>query len=118
SHSAPGHLLVTADDRVLITGGLWNDAAVQAWDLETGQKLATLADPTLAATSEPRGQFGLRLAVVGLALSADERLLTVVTGCGDTSSVSVWETGTWKLVRAFPPTRPRTYSNSIGFARH
>jgi RNA polymerase sigma factor (sigma-70 family) len=52
SRSAPGSMLLTADDRVLICGGLWNDATVHAWDLETGKALATLAHPGLKETSE------------------------------------------------------------------
>src|SRR5207248_10800108 len=79
---------------------------------------ATLADPMLrGVTSEPRGQFGLELAVSGLALSADERFLAFVTGRGETSSVSVWEVGSWQLVRAFAPTRPRSGAWAMTFAR-
>jgi RNA polymerase sigma factor (sigma-70 family) len=115
--SAPGKLLLTADDRVLITGGRWNDAAVRVWDMETGKQLATLADPSLTVTSEEQGKIESQLAIAGLALSPDERFLAVVTNRGDTSAVSVWETGAWKKVRAFAPTQPRTTSHSIAFSR-
>jgi RNA polymerase sigma factor (sigma-70 family) len=115
--SAPGHLLLSADDRILLAGGLWNDAAVGVWDLETGKALATLASPSLKVTSEELGKVEWHLAIVGLALSADERFVAVVTGHGDSSSVSIWETATWKLVRELPPIRPRTQAHSLVFSR-
>jgi RNA polymerase sigma factor (sigma-70 family) len=112
TNSAPGPMILTADDRLLITGGLWNDAAVHVWDMQSGNQLATLADPSLTATSEPQNVPTLQLAISNLALSVDERLLTMVTNSGDTSMVSVWETNSWKLVRAFVPNRPR-HANSV-----
>jgi RNA polymerase sigma factor (sigma-70 family) len=116
TNSAPGKMLLTADDRTLITGGLWNDATVRAWDLPTGRELATMVDPAVKVPSvtEPRG--GEVAAVGGLALSADERFLTAVTGHEGSTSVSVWDTGSWKLVKAFPPARPRVEPSSVAVA--
>jgi RNA polymerase sigma factor (sigma-70 family) len=116
TNSAPGYLILTGDDRTLITGGAWNDAAVRVWDLETGKQQATLADPSLNVTSEERGQVESHLEIAGLALSPDERFLAIVTSRGVTSSASVWEAGTWKLVRAFTPAQPRTLAHSMAFS--
>jgi RNA polymerase sigma factor (sigma-70 family) len=116
TNSAPGHLLLTGDDRVLITGGLWNDAIVHAWDMETGKELARLADPALKVTSDAQGSDAPP-AIAGLALSPDERFLAVVSSWGNNSAVSVWETDSWKLVRAFAPTQPQYYTNSMIFSR-
>jgi RNA polymerase sigma factor (sigma-70 family) len=116
TNSAPGHMLLTADDRVLITGGLWNDAAVRVWDMQTGRRLAELADPSLPATSETNG-VGSQLAIAGLALSADERFLAVISLRGNTSALTVWETASWKPVRAFPPDHGRNDTRSMLFAR-
>lgn len=113
TNSAPGHLVLTADDRTLLTGGLWNDGAVQAWDVETGRLLATLTDPSLKLTSEAAGKVQSHLGVTGLALSPDERFVAVVTSSGATSALCVWETGTWRLVRAFAPCSPRNEAGSI-----
>src|SRR5262245_28850257 len=117
TNSAPGKMLLTADDRTLITGGLWNDANVRVWDLPTGRELATLVDPAVKTPSvaEPRG--GEVSAIGGLALSADERFLAVVTGHESSTSVSVWDTGSWKVVKAFPPARPRAEPSSVAVAR-
>ncbi|HZV07763.1 MAG TPA: sigma-70 family RNA polymerase sigma factor [Gemmataceae bacterium] len=116
TNSAPGYLLLTADDRVLITGGLWNDATVHAWDMETGKELARLVDPSLkhASTVETGPSPP---AINGLALSVDERFLAIVSSWGESSAVSVWETSSWKLVRSFAPTQPRYYANSMIFSR-
>jgi hypothetical protein len=117
TNSAPGRMLLTADDQTLVTGGLWNDATVRVWDLPTGRELATLVDPAVTAPSvaEPKG--GEVSAIGGLALSADERFLAVVTGHEGSSSVSVWDTGSWKLVKAFPPAKPRAEPSSVAVAR-
>jgi RNA polymerase sigma factor (sigma-70 family) len=117
SRSAPGHMLVTADDKTLITGGLWNDATVRAFDLATAKELATLVDPAVKEPSigQPRG--GEVSSVAGLALSADERFLSVLTGANGASSVSLWDTGSWKLVKAFPPAKPRCDAASLAVGR-
>jgi RNA polymerase sigma factor (sigma-70 family) len=117
TNSAPGKMLVTRDDRTLITGGTWNDGAARAWDLASGKELATMVDPAVKTPSvaEPRG--GATASIGGLALSADERFLAVLTGDGLMSSVSVWDTGSWKLVRSFAPARPRSDAASIAFSR-
>ena len=116
TNSAPGKMLLTADDRTLIAGGLWNDATVRVWDLATGRELATMVDPAVKVPSvaEPRG--GETSSIGGLVLSADERFLAVLTGSAGSSSVSVWDTGSWKLVKAFKPARPRCDSASLAFA--
>jgi RNA polymerase sigma factor (sigma-70 family) len=116
TNSAPGHMLLTHDDRILLTGGLC-DAAVRAWDMETGKLLATLADPSLKRTSEEQAVPSSQLGIAGLFLSADERFLAVVSMRSDTSAISVWETASWKLVRAFAPTRPRNHAQSGVFSR-
>ena len=122
TRSAPGHLLLTADDRTLITGGLWNDATVHVWDLATGKELATLVDPAVKVPSIQPGT-GEVSSIGGLALSADERFLAVITEQGDSSTVSVWDTGSWKPVRAFRPvpTRParapHAGTSAVAFAR-
>jgi hypothetical protein len=51
--------------------------------------------------------------IAGLALSADERFLAVLTGAEGKSSVSLWDTGSWKLVKAFPPAKPRCDAASL-----
>jgi RNA polymerase sigma factor (sigma-70 family) len=96
THRATGHLLITADDRTLITGQ-WDDATVKVWDLATGKELAVLVDPGVKVPPRPRGPE--MASIAGLALSADERLLAVLTEKGDSSSVSVWDTGSWKPIR-------------------
>ncbi|HEV3238531.1 MAG TPA: sigma-70 family RNA polymerase sigma factor, partial [Gemmataceae bacterium] len=117
SNSAPGPMILTADDRLLITGGLWNDAEVRVWDMQTGNLLATLIDPAINVTSEDLGQpINLMLGISNVVLSQDERLLAIVTNRADTSTVSVWETSSWKLVRAFAPNQPR-HSNSVVISR-
>lgn len=55
--------------------------------------------------------------ISGLALSADDRFLAVVSSWSDVSALSIWETGTWKLVRAFPPVSPRNNVTSMVFSR-
>jgi RNA polymerase sigma factor (sigma-70 family) len=113
--SAPGPLLLTADDRVLLICGLGNDAAVHAWDMETGKEVARMADPSLKPPSDDTNYRTLP-AITGIALSADERFLAVVSSWGDVSAVSVWETGTWKLIRAFPPVSPRNDVKAMVFS--
>jgi len=117
TNSAPGKMLLTADDRTLITGGLWNDATVRVWDLASGKELATLVDPAVSVPSvaEPKG--GETSAIGGLELSADERFLAVLTGSGGASSIGVWDTGSWKLVKAFQPAKPRCDAASLALAR-
>jgi WD40 repeat protein len=117
SRSAPGHMVVTADDTTLITGGLWNDATVRAYDLATGKELATLVDPAVKVPSVGRPNGGEVSSVAGLALSADERFLAVLTAANGVSSVSLWDTGSWKLVKAFPPAKPRCDAASLAVAR-
>jgi WD40 repeat protein len=102
----PSHLRFTADDRVLLAGIRWQDASVRAWDMETGKELVRMADPALKPPSE-NTNWRTQAAITGLALSADERFLAVVSSWGEVSAVSIWETGTWKLIRAFPPFSPR-----------
>jgi RNA polymerase sigma factor (sigma-70 family) len=116
TRSAPGHLLVTADDKTLITGGLWNDATVQAWDLATGKELATMIDPAVKEPSLANPGGGEVPSIGALALSADERFLAVLTGSAGKSSVSLWDTGSWKLVKAFPSARPRSDAASLAVA--
>jgi WD40 repeat protein len=103
----PGQLLLTADDRVLISGGSYNDGAVHVWDMETGKELAWFADPP----SKDRGSTS------GMALSADERFLAVLFSQDDASTVSVRETGSWKPIRMFPPAQGRNDSGSMLFSR-
>jgi RNA polymerase sigma factor (sigma-70 family) len=113
TNSAPGLMVMTADDRTLITGGLWNDATVRVWDLPTGKELAVLIDPAVTAPSVPEPRGGATSNIGGLALSADERFLAVLTGDREQSSVSLWDTGTWKLVKAFAPAGPRSDAASL-----
>jgi RNA polymerase sigma factor (sigma-70 family) len=107
THRATGHLLVTADDRTLITGQ-WDDATAKVWDLATGKELAVLVDPGAKVPPRPRGSE--MASIAGLALSADERFLAVLTEKGDSSSVSVWDTGLWKPIRfrSFAPIPTRS----------
>ena len=103
-----GATLLTADDHLLIYGGFLNDGPVRVWDMETGKELAQFTDPA----SKERGSIS------GLALSADERFLAVIFSRGDkVSAVSVWETGSWKPVRIFPPTHQPNGSRSMMFSR-
>jgi WD40 repeat protein len=107
TNSNPGDLVLTADDRVLISGGWFNDATVHVWDMETGKELASFTDPP----SKERGSIG------GLALSADERFLAVIFCRDDASTVRVWETGSWKPVRMLSPTHGQNGSGSMAFSR-
>jgi RNA polymerase sigma factor (sigma-70 family) len=54
THRATGHLLITADDRTLITGQ-WDDATVKVWDLATGTELGVLVDPGVKVPPPPAG---------------------------------------------------------------
>jgi len=114
--SEPDHMLLTADDRVLLTGGLFNDATVHAWDMETGKELACIADPSLKYTSVVGNVFP-KPSIDGFALSADERFLAIVSSSGDASSVSVWEMGSWKPIRTFAPIQPPYFGYSMVFSR-
>ncbi|HZV07761.1 MAG TPA: WD40 repeat domain-containing protein [Gemmataceae bacterium] len=69
--------------------------------------MASFADPP----SKERGSIG------GLALSADERFLAVIFSRDDASTVSVWETGSWKAVRKFAPMPGLNYGISMVFSR-
>jgi RNA polymerase sigma factor (sigma-70 family) len=117
SHSAPGHMLLMADDRTLITGGLWNDATVNVWNLRTDKEIATLVDPAVSVPILKNPAGGEVPSIGGMALSPDGRFLAVLTGSAGASSVSVWDTGSWKLVKAFPPAKPRCDAGSLAFAR-
>jgi len=114
---APGHLVLTADDKTLVTGGLWNDATVRAFDLATGRELATLVDPAVRVPSVETPNGGEVPSVGGLALSDDERFLAVLTGADGKSSVSLWDTGSWKPVKALPPAGPRCDAASLAVGR-
>lgn len=112
----PGRLLLTSDDRVLLAGiGGGKDATIRAWVMETGEELASLVDPSLEPPAEIN--YKTRPAISGLALSADDRFLAVVSSWSDVSALTIWETGTWKLVRAFPPVSPRNNVTSMVFSR-
>jgi RNA polymerase sigma factor (sigma-70 family) len=112
----PGPLLLTSDDRVLLAGiGGGKDATIRAWDMETGKELASLVDPSLKTPAEIN--YKTMPVISGLDLSADDRFLAVVSSWSDVSAMSIWETGTWKLVRAFPPISPRNNVTSMVFSR-
>ncbi len=115
SNGSPGHSLFTADDRTLVTGGHWNDATCRVWNTATGVQIATLTDPTLRLTTEPDTPKALAH-IIGLRLSPDERLLAVLSGIDDQSSIAIWEVGTWKLVKSFAPFRPRANSATMLFS--
>ncbi len=115
SNGSPGHSLFTVDDRTLITGGLWNDATCRVWNTATGVQIATLTDPTLRLTTEQDTPKALAH-IIGLRLSPDERLLAVMSGIDDRSSIAIWEVGTWKLVKSFAPFRPRSDSATMLFS--
>ncbi|HTU88507.1 MAG TPA: hypothetical protein VMF69_00280, partial [Gemmataceae bacterium] len=106
-NSTLGEILLTADDRLLIYGGFFNDGTVHVWDMETGQELASFTDPP----SKERGS------IRGLALSADERFLAVIFDREGASTVSVWETSSWKAVRTFAPTPQSNSGISMIFSR-
>ncbi len=115
SNGSPGHSEFTADDRVLVTGGLWNDATCRVWNTATGEQTATLIDPTLRLTTESGTPKALAK-IEGVQFSPDERLLAVLSGIDDQSSIAVWEVGTWKLVKSFAPFRPRASQASMLFS--
>ncbi|MHB1425170.1 MAG: sigma-70 family RNA polymerase sigma factor [Gemmataceae bacterium] len=115
THCVYGQVLLTADDRVLLTGS-GDDATVHAWDMETGKELARLMDASLKATSAAQGGNSVPT-IDGLALSADERFLAIVSSWQNRSAVSVWETASWKLIRAFAPTQPQNDAHSMVFSR-
>lgn len=116
SNGSPGHSCFTQDDRTLITGGLWNDATCRVWNTATGEQTATLIDPTLRLTTEP-GVPKASASVEGIEFSPDERLLAVMSGIDDQSSIAVWEVGTWKLVKSFAPYRPRADRATMRFSK-
>lgn len=112
--SVPGRLLLTADDRILLADtGPMN--AVQAWDMETGRELGRMADPSLMPMSK---EYNPRSwpTISGLALSADERFLALVAIRDGASSLSIWETGSWQFLRAFPPSEARNDGQTMLFS--
>jgi WD40 repeat protein len=92
--TGPGQMILTANDRLLIT----SDAG-RVWNLEMGVELTQL---------KSKGWIS------GLFLSSDERFLAGVANEGDASSLMVWETASWKPIRSFaqPPS-----SHSMVFSR-
>ena len=115
SNGSPGHSSFTKDDRILITGGLWNDATCRVWNTATGEQTATLVDPTLRATTD--ANYKSLPSIEGIEFSPDERLLAVMSGIDDQSSIAVWEVGTWKLVKSFAPFRPRAGYATMRFSK-
>ncbi len=115
SNGSPDHSLFTKDDRVLVTGGPWNDATCRVWNIVAGEQTATLIDPTLRLTSD--ASYKSRPSIEGIEFSPDERLLAVMSGIDDQSSIAVWEVGTWKLVKSFTPFRPRAGSATMRFSK-
>lgn len=101
SNGSPGHSCFTKDDRVLVTGGLWNDATCRIWNTVTGKQTATLVDPALRLTTD--ANYKALPNIGGIEFSPDERLLAVMSGIDDQSSIAVWEVATWKLVKSFAP---------------
>ncbi len=116
SNGSPGHSCFTKDDRTLITGGLWNDATCRVWNIATGEQTATLIDPTLRLTTETDTPKALA-SIEGIEFSPDERLLAVMSGIDDQSSIAVWEVGTWKLVKSFAPFHPRAHYATMRFSK-
>lgn len=98
---ATDYLVLSSDDRLLITGCDYRDPTVRIWDMETGQEKVTLTDPLLPPIKPKDGEWRK---VSNLHLSGDERFLAVIshTNSGEYSGISVWETAAWKPVRAFP----------------
>ena len=115
SNGSPGHSSFTKDDRILITGGLWNDATCRVWNTATGEQTATLVDPTLRATTD--ANYKSLPSIEGIEFSPVERLLAVMSGIDDQSSIAVWEVGTWKLVKSFAPFRPRAGYATMRFSK-
>ncbi len=113
--SSPGHAVFTADDRILVTGGLWNDATCRVWNTATGDQTALLTDPTLRLTTESETPKALAK-IEGIQFSPDERLLAIMSGIDDQSSIAVWEVGTWKLVKSFAAFHPRAGYASMLFS--
>jgi hypothetical protein len=68
----------------------------------------------IASVRNPRGEE--TASIGGLTLSADGRFLAVLTGSAGMSSVSLWDAGSWKLVKAFVPARPRCDAASLAVA--
>lgn len=112
----PSHLLLTGEDRVLLAGSGWEDARVQVWDVETGRERARMTVPGLKPVPGD-SKAGSRPAITGLALSADQRFLAVVSSQGDASSLSIWEAGSWKLIRAFAATQSHNEVKAMLFSR-
>jgi WD40 repeat protein len=76
--AGPGELILTADDRFLITGD-----SGRVWELESGKEVTRLWKTT--------GQ------ITNLVLSADDRFLAGFSSEG----LMVWETASWKPIRSF-----------------
>jgi len=115
SNGPQGHSSFTKDNRVLVSGGVWNDATCRVWNTITGEQTATLIDPTLLATTDADSKG--RASIKGIQFSPDERLLAVMSGIDDQSSIVVWEVSTWKLVKSFTPFRPRGGSVMMRFSK-
>lgn len=112
----PTQLRLTADDQVLLAGiGGGKDATIRAWDMVTGKELARSVDPSLKPLDEIN--YSARPVISGLAVSADDRFVAAVSSWGDVSALSVWETGTSKIVRAFAPVSPRNNVKAMLFSR-
>jgi WD40 repeat protein len=110
-----GRLLLTADDRFLLIGGMNNDTTVHVLYAESGKERAQLTDPARQDPGEQSGMYGE--VSTALALSADERFLVVVSSRKGTYSMSLWETGSWQLVKTFAPTRSRIRPDAMVFSR-
>jgi RNA polymerase sigma factor (sigma-70 family) len=75
--NSPGEMVLSADDRLLITGDMG-----RVWEMETGKELARLVSKELLSN---------------LFLSPDDRFLAGVSN----DSLNVWETYSWKPIRSF-----------------
>lgn len=106
-YSGNASVLLTVDDRFLVTASFHSGKATTVWDLEAGRAATTLVDPTLNEAKKGLGdekgaadpQSVPR--VTDVALSADDRFLAVVTEQGRTKRVCVWELLSWTPVRCF-----------------
>jgi RNA polymerase sigma factor (sigma-70 family) len=112
---APVHLVLSSDDRVLLSATGWHNPTVHVWDMETGKEKTTLTDPLLPPMEPGKEEWDRY--VSSLLLSPDERFLVVVTHRGDSSGISVWDTAAWKTVRTFPWTRLENRPHSMIFSR-
>lgn len=113
----PSHLLLTADDRVLLAGIGGKSASIHAWDMDMGAEIAQMGDSSLKPANGDNNSQS-RSGITGLALSGDERFLAVVSSWEDVSELSVWETGSWQLLRAFALTSPTNLVKAMVFSRN